>query len=67
MAKVEIISDYCKACKLCIIACPKGVLKLGNKSNAMGYHAVEADETKQCIGCKLCATACPEAAIEVYK
>ncbi|SHI85498.1 2-oxoglutarate ferredoxin oxidoreductase, delta subunit [Dethiosulfatibacter aminovorans DSM 17477] len=67
MAKVDINSNYCKACKLCVIACPKDVLRIGSKSNSMGYQYIEVDESKQCIGCKMCAVTCPEAAIEVFK
>ena len=67
MPKIVITPDYCKACSLCITACKKGVISLGEESNKMGYHAAVADESKDCIGCRLCAIICPEAAIEVYK
>ncbi len=67
MAKIVIEPEYCKACGLCIAACKKGVIGRGKGTNAMGYHAVEADEAKGCVGCKLCAVVCPEAAIEVYR
>lgn len=67
MARITIEAEYCKACGLCISACKKGVIRFGGGTNAMGYHAVEPDETKGCVGCKLCAVVCPEAAIEVYR
>ena len=67
MAKVEILKDYCKSCKLCMQVCPKQVLRVGTYTNKMGYDAVEMDETKGCIGCKMCAPMCPEGAIEVYR
>ena len=67
MAKVEILKDYCKSCKLCMQVCPKQVLRVGTYTNKMGYDAVEMDETKGRIGCKMCATMCPEGAIEVYR
>ena len=44
MAKIIIEPEYCKACGLCIAACKKGVIGRGKGTNAMGYHAVEADE-----------------------
>ena len=40
MPKVEINSKVCKACELCILNCPKGVLALGKESNPSGFHHV---------------------------
>lgn len=67
MAKVEILKEYCKSCKICISACPKGVLQIGKAVNAAGYEVAEMKEGAECIGCKACATVCPETAIEVYR
>lgn len=67
MAKVEILANYCKACGLCIAACPKEVLQIGSAVNEAGYEIAEMKDGAECIGCKMCAEMCPEAAIEVYK
>lgn len=67
MPKVEINSAFCKGCKFCLQACAKGVLKVGDDTNAMGYRYIVADKPEACVGCKLCAVACPDAAIEVYR
>lgn len=67
MAKVIVDPNYCKACGLCILACKNNVLRYGDTTNAMGYHAVVPDNEKKCVGCKLCAVMCPDAAIEVFK
>lgn len=67
MAKVVIEAKYCKSCELCVSACPKEVLRVGKALNFMGYHVVEADESKECIGCMNCSVMCPEGAIEVYR
>ncbi|MBR6451392.1 MAG: 4Fe-4S dicluster domain-containing protein [Lachnospiraceae bacterium] len=67
MAKVEILFDYCKSCKLCINVCPKHVLHVGKAVNKSGYEPVEMKNDSDCIGCSFCALMCPEAAIEVYK
>ena len=67
MAKVQILENYCKSCRLCITACPRDVLKIGDKVNTSGYEVAEMKENAECIGCKMCAVMCPEAAIEVYK
>ena len=67
MPKVEINSKVCKACELCILNCPKGVLALGKESNPSGYHYVTVVNQDACIACKMCAIACPDAAIEIYQ
>ncbi len=57
----------CKSCGRCILACPKKVLKMGQKLNERGYtYAVYDGEG--CIGCGNCYYTCPEpGAIEVHK
>lgn len=67
MAKVEITVEYCKACELCVQACPKDCLHIGTTTNSAGYDVVEMKQNAECVGCKMCAIMCPEAAIEVYK
>ena len=44
MAKVQILENYCKSCRLCITACPRDVLKIGDKVNASGYEVAEMKE-----------------------
>lgn len=66
MAKVEVLKEFCKGCKLCIKACPKNILEIGDDTNQKGYKYVQSTE-EGCIGCKFCAVMCPDAAIEVYK
>ena len=67
MAKVEITVEYCKACELCINACPKGCPQIGTTTNKAGDDVVEMKPDAECVACKMCAVMCPEAAIEVYK
>lgn len=67
MAKVEINPYYCKGCKLCILACKRDVIKIGQDTNGLGYQYVVVDKMENCIACKMCAVTCPEAAIEIYK
>ena len=67
MAKITILENYCKSCRLCISACPQGVIQIGSKINDKGYEVAEMKENAECIGCKMCAVMCPEAALEVYK
>ena len=56
----------CKSCSRCVAACPKGVLKIGEKLNARGYkYAVYSGDG--CTGCANCFYTCPEPnAVEVH-
>ncbi len=57
----------CKSCGRCIVACPKGVLKLSDKLNERGYKFAVYTGAG-CVGCGNCYYTCPEPnAIEVYK
>lgn len=67
MAKVKVLSEYCKSCGLCVNICPKKVLAIGDKPNVKGYYAVVVADEERCIGCTLCGTVCPDLALEVYK
>lgn len=57
--RVEIISDECKGCGRCIIACPKKVLERSSKLNFMGT-TFSTYQGSGCIGCGACFYACPE-------
>ena len=67
MAKVEILSDYCKGCGFCVKSCPQKVFALGDKANKIGYRYVVQDKPEACVGCKICTIVCPDSALEVYK
>lgn len=67
MPKVDINSRACKACGLCVATCPRHVLKLGEKSNANGYHYAVVDDQEKCVACTMCAVICPDNCIEIWK
>jgi 2-oxoglutarate ferredoxin oxidoreductase subunit delta len=56
---VELNSEECKGCGLCVEACPPKVLKLTERLNHYGYHPVEYLGAG-CTGCGICFFACPE-------
>lgn len=68
MGRIVLNKDKCKACYLCIDACPNKVLKVDDTVNALGYYPITVDADKKCVGCAICARVCPDIAIEkVYR
>jgi 2-oxoglutarate ferredoxin oxidoreductase subunit delta len=62
-----IATDRCKACELCVVACPKGLLAIDTGSlNTLGYHPISLHDPERCTSCALCARVCPDAVFEVY-
>ena len=67
MSRIVVDSERCKGCKLCLAACPKKLVVIGEQINSHGYHFATQINPEQCIACKLCAIMCPDSAISVYK
>jgi 2-oxoglutarate ferredoxin oxidoreductase subunit delta len=64
---LAIASDHCKACELCIGACPQHVLALDTTIvNPLGYHPVRLTDADECTSCALCARVCPDAVFTVF-
>ena len=64
---LEIETDRCKGCSLCIDVCPKGVLELDPAViNPLGYHPVRLMDAAACTSCARCARVCPDAVYTVY-
>ncbi len=67
MNRVEINSEECKGCRLCVEACPKHCLIISTKINKIGYQCVEF-KSEECNACGICYYVCPElGAITVIK
>ena len=56
---VDVQTDLCKACRVCVETCPKHCLELGSAINALGYQAVRFD-SEDCTACGMCFYVCPE-------
>lgn len=66
--RIEIDTERCKGCSLCVPVCPKQVIEMAHWFNAKGYHPAQlVDPEGECTGCMLCAVMCPEAAITVFR
>ena len=64
---IEVDEVYCKACELCVNACPAEVLEISkDRLNPTGYHPVQL-VGNGCTSCMICAIICPEAAITVFR
>lgn len=64
---IEVKTELCKGCAVCVSICPVGVIELSGSVNAKGYNFVELRDPAGCIGCAGCAMICPDSVLEVYK
>jgi len=65
--KVEINTEECKGCALCIDSCPVKCLELEPGLNAYGVHTARY-KGEGCTGCGICFYACPEpGGVTVYR
>jgi Pyruvate/2-oxoacid:ferredoxin oxidoreductase delta subunit len=58
-ARIEIRTDECKGCGLCVHVCPVDYLVLQEALNSLGYTAAQY-LGKGCTGCSICFYVCPE-------
>ncbi len=67
MGKIAIDKERCKGCQLCLVTCPKKIIRIAEGFNEKGYHYIVCDDSGECTACALCGRICPDMAIEVYK
>lgn len=65
--QVLINEERCKACSLCVTACPHDVLALSSRLNSKGYHPVEVKAPDNCTGCTLCGVICPDLVLTIMR
>jgi 2-oxoglutarate ferredoxin oxidoreductase subunit delta len=67
---VNINSELCKGCEMCIYTCPSGNLSLSQDFNRKGYHPVLFSfngSRGPCSACGLCYWVCPDFAVAEIK
>jgi len=57
--QLDLNSEECKGCGLCVEACPPRVLTLADRLNRNGCHPVSY-RGAGCTGCGICYMVCPE-------
>lgn len=69
MLQVAIDEVRCKGCALCTPVCPRGLLRLSERTNRFGLATAELipGREAECSSCALCAQVCPDVAISVYR
>ena len=67
MNRVAFDRERCKACALCVDACPPHVLGFSDELNEKGFHPAELHDQEKCTACMLCGILCPEIAVTVYR
>ena len=67
MPRIEINSDTCKGCELCVGVCPHNLIAMSQEINKKGVNYAVYTEKNECTGCTLCAVMCPDLCIEVFK
>ena len=45
MGKIAIDKERCKGCQLCVVTCPKKIIRLSEEFNEKGYHFVVFDDS----------------------
>ena len=56
---IQVDTEECKGCGLCIEACPPKVIALSERLNHYGYRTATYAGSG-CTGCGICFFACPE-------
>ncbi len=64
---IEVDTEMCKGCNLCVTSCPQNVLELSQEVNKKGYHYAYMKNPDQCTGCANCGIICPDGVISVYR
>ncbi len=62
---VWVNTSRCKACDICVDACPAGVLSMQQEPTSTLGAMISVVAPESCIGCNECELSCPDFAIYV--
>jgi len=62
---VWVDTSRCKACDICVDACPAGVLSMQQEPTSTLGAMISVIAPESCIGCNECELSCPDFAIRV--
>ena len=62
---VWVDTSRCKACDICVDACPAGVLSMQQEPTSTLGAMISVIAPESCIGCNECELSCPDFAIHV--
>ncbi len=65
--RIEVETERCKGCELCVDVCPQDVIRLADKVNSKGYHYAYMEHPEKCTACTNCALVCPDGVISVFR
>ncbi len=65
VSAINIYSDICKGCGICVDACKFGVFEMSTERGKQGYLLPKVVRLEKCTQCMLCELSCPDIAIEV--
>jgi 2-oxoglutarate ferredoxin oxidoreductase subunit delta len=65
--KIEVNSERCKGCELCVTVCPEQILRMSETFNRQGQRFAECFKPEGCTACLSCANICPDCAIKVWR
>lgn len=64
---IEVDTERCKGCSLCVVACPLNLIELSHYVNRHGYNFAIQKNADECNGCRSCGIMCPDGCITVFR
>ncbi len=66
VSAINIYSDLCKGCGICLDTCKFGVYEMSSDRGKQGYLLPRVAHLEKCTSCMSCELMCPDIAIEVF-
>lgn len=63
--RLQIDTERCKGCLLCVDACPFDCLGVTDKVNKKGFRYISLTPPEKCTDCGVCVIMCPDCVFEI--